>query len=259
MRRVQFIELHEQRWMPKLLRNTLTDFLHTVFTRYKVYAPAADLISRVMLKTGQRQILDLCSGGAGPLKQLLPELIAKVDEKVTMKLTDKYPNTSAFEHVAKHSSGRISYSPAPIDAKQISNKMQGIRTFFSSFHHFSPTEAEEILQDAVTNKAPICIFECTERKCTRLMMDLLIPISVLLLMPRVKNIGYKQLFFTYIIPVLPLLILFDGLVSNLRSYKVDELLAMTQSINNAEYYWECKNIKSGFNHCNLTYLIGYPK
>ena len=212
-----------------------------------------------MLKTNQKQILDLCSGGAGPLKQLLPELINTFGKEVTIKLTDKYPNIPAFKNAAEQSSGHLIYSPDSIDAKNISNKEKGIRTFFSSFHHFNPEQARAILQDAVTSKAPICIFEYTERTYSRLIMDLLIPVSVLLLMPRVKGFSLKQLIFTYLIPVLPFLITFDGMVSSVRTYKVDELSAIAQSLENADYHWECEKIKSGFNYCNLTYLIGYPE
>ena len=44
MRRIQFIELHDQPWFPSSLRNKITDALQFGFNLLNVYAPIAPLL-----------------------------------------------------------------------------------------------------------------------------------------------------------------------------------------------------------------------
>src|SRR6185436_4078426 len=98
-----------------------------------------------------------------------------------------------------------------------------VRTMFSAFHHFQPQGARRILADAFQRRRAICVFEATARTPAAIASTLLIPFFVLALTPLVRPLSWTQILFTYIIPILPLLIFWDGLVSQLRTYSVDEL------------------------------------
>ncbi len=52
MRRVQFIELHEQPWFPSSLRADVTDALQFGFNLLHAYAPIAPLLQSVIDSTG---------------------------------------------------------------------------------------------------------------------------------------------------------------------------------------------------------------
>ncbi len=54
---------------------------------------------------------------------------------------------------------------------------------------------------------------------------LFVPLGALLVTPFIRPFRWSRLVFTYVIPVLPLLIVFDGIVSCLRVYSPDELRA----------------------------------
>src|ERR1035441_7785268 len=66
MRRVHFIEFHDQPWFPSSLRDYVTDALQFGFNLFKVYAPIAPLLQSALDSTRSRSIVDLCSGGGGP-------------------------------------------------------------------------------------------------------------------------------------------------------------------------------------------------
>ena len=57
-------------------------------------------------------------------------------------------------------------------------------------------------------------------------MQPLVPLAVLVLTPAVRPFRWSRLFWTYLVPVLPPPILFDGVVSCLRVYTPEEMLAM---------------------------------
>src|SRR5260370_37238049 len=74
MRRVQFIELHEQPWIPSSLRDEITDALQFALNLSKAYAPIAPLLQGVLNSGGSCSAVDMCSGGGGPWFVLSREL-----------------------------------------------------------------------------------------------------------------------------------------------------------------------------------------
>ncbi|HUJ50403.1 MAG TPA: hypothetical protein VLW25_09390, partial [Bryobacteraceae bacterium] len=109
---------------------------------------------------------------------------------------------------------------------------------FALFHHFRPEAAQSNLRDAFQNRRPICVFEATSRSAPAIATAILIPLLVLLLTPRVRPLSWTQILFTYLLPILPLLIFWDGPVSQLRTYTVAELNEFTSALAAPGYTWE---------------------
>jgi hypothetical protein len=85
-------------------------------------------------------------------------------------------------------------------------------------------------------------------------MLLFVPLLVLVLTPFVKPFSAGRLIFTYLIPLAVPLILFDGIVSCLRSYTPAELEAMSAGLASPEYGFQVGqlDVRGG----KLTYLLG---
>src|SRR6202140_4806060 len=66
MRRIQFIELHEQPWFPTTLRIEITDALQCGSKILRAYAPISGLLQRALNAARSRSIVDVCSGSGGP-------------------------------------------------------------------------------------------------------------------------------------------------------------------------------------------------
>ena len=172
MRRVQFIELHEQPWFPSSLRADVTDALQFGFNLLHAYAPIAPLLQSVIDSTrnptnaGQsstgQSIVDMCSGGGGPWLDLAGQLRCRDaggdSAGLQVWLTDKYPNLEAFRSVSASSDRHITFYPEPVDAMKVPGALKGLRTMFTSFHHFPPDDARAILQNAEIGRA-----SCRER------------------------------------------------------------------------------------------------
>jgi hypothetical protein len=57
---------------------------------------------------------------------------------------------------------------------------------------------------------------------------------------------------------LPIFVWWDGIISSLRTYSVDELKQMVLEVKNSESYeWEINEVKSG--PIKNIYLLAYPK
>ena len=60
------------------------------------------------------------------------------------------------------------------------------------------------------------------------------------------------------IPIMPLLVLWDGIASSLRTYSVEEMNELIDSLNNKEAFkWEVGIVKSGPG--KILYLLGMKK
>jgi hypothetical protein len=259
MARLHLFEFEDQKWCPRVIRETTTDFLSAYYHLKNIYQPAFEKIAEVLDKTQLNTIVDCCSGSGGPIKKLLEHLSNAGKENIQITLTDKYPNLDLYQKWEAEYPGRIVGYPESLSANQLPATLPGMRTLFSSFHHFKPDMAVKILQDAVNNQAPIGIFEFTERRPKKILRVLMSPFSVLLTMPRTQQLNWRKILFTYIIPVTPLTHAWECLVSNLRTYSPKELQGLVDQLDAPHYTWEMGKMKSGHSGCNITYLIGYQR
>ena len=261
MTRFQAIELEDYAWFPGQWRNFMTDFFHYQMKTFDLYRPAAGLLAEALRRSGRSEIVDLCSGGSGPLALVQRQLREQHGLAVPVRLTDKFPNLPAFEKVVGEAAGEIRYSRESVDATNVPNELTGLRTMFSCFHHFPPALATRILQDCVEKRAPIAIFELSNRSLAAFLQVLLGgPLSIPFLTPFFKPRSWQRFFWTYVIPVIPFCIAFDGVGSNLRAYAPDELLELVGRVNGHEQFeWQTGMAAGGAPGVKVTYLIGVPR
>jgi len=221
-----------------------------------MYKPIIPVIEKGIEASGTNQIVDLGSGGGGGLIWLNQEL-KKDNPELKILLTDYFPNIPAFEHTKKQA-GNFEFISTSVDARNVPKELKGLRTQFLSLHHFKPADAKKILQNAVDAKSPIAIFEAQERSFLSLLAMLFSPLSVVFMTPFIMPFKLGRIIFTYLIPIVPLFVLWDGLVSSLRTYSVKEMNALVKSLDNHESFdWEIKRIQSGPGV--ILYLLGTPK
>ena len=259
MSRLHFFEWDDQSWFPDLFRNFITD--HLVFHASQLFLPVVPKLSELMKRTGNTKIVDLCSGAGGPLPVLLPECSEALDENITATLTDLYPNAEAFERCKNESNGLIDYRLESISSMNCPESLEGIRTLFTALHHFKPKDAKAILADAANKSIPIGAFEVQERSFPKLIIiPFIIFFSAFILTPFVGRMTIGRFIFTYLIPLMPFFYTWDGVISCLRTYSLEELNELTQDLQKDGYRWESGQIPAvgHIGPYNITYLIGAP-
>jgi hypothetical protein len=249
MRRCQLFEFLDQSWLPDRLRVAATGYLTASYATTPFPARWAGILARVLDDCGLDRIIDIGSGSGGPIEAVLAEM-AKLGRRPLVTLTDLYPVRTASS---------IDYWPEPVSATCVPAELRGLRTLFLVFHHFTPPMAQAVLQDAFNQRQPICIFEATSRTAPAIAVSFVLPFLVLLLTPFVRPKTVFQLFFTYLIPVVPLLVFWDGLVSQLRTYSTAELRELTAFCDSPEFVWEHGFIEESGVPFKTCYLIGRPK
>lgn len=251
MWRLHLFEFGDQPWFPQVLHDAETAYLTAAYRLFPLPRLWADKLETVLRRGEPAQILDLCSGSGGAMPMIIDELAARgYDVRAT--LTDLYPNPASTVHP------RITWRSEPVDARCVPRELTGTRTMFSAFHHLRPDAAKAILKDAFERRQPICIFESGQGNLLGIASMIGVPFAVLALMPFVRPLRWQYLLFTYLIPVLPLIVLWDGLVSMVRIYSLEQMKELTAGLAAPGYAWEIGrlhliNIPGG-----LPYLIGRP-
>ena len=106
---------------------------------------------------------------------------------------------------------------------KVPSELKGFRTMFTSFHHFSPEEARAILQNAADAGEGIGIFEITRRAPLTIGLMFSWVVMLFVCTPWIRPFRWSRLLWTYLIPIIPVVLLFDGVVSCLRTYRPQEL------------------------------------
>jgi hypothetical protein len=250
MNRLQLIELEDQPWVPRTLRNGATDVLDVLTARAGIYRPLAPTIAAFMTAAGQRRWFDLCSGGGGGALTMRAELLVLGHGPEQITLSDRYPNEAAQQRVAASADTAVRYLPEPVDALDVPPHAPAVRTMFSALHHFPPETIRRILHAAVAARAPLAFVDVAASPVVRRLPVWLVPVAAvpnllflfvlaLLLVPLARPFRWSRLLWTYLLPAIPALFAWDGTVSALRAYTPDELLALAASVpDSAGYHWE---------------------
>ncbi|ORX33676.1 hypothetical protein BD324DRAFT_610525 [Kockovaella imperatae] len=246
--RPHFFEFHDQPWCPPTVTaqaQAILTFLWThripPFQSRAPYHGAADVLSGLIRELegdkkaqekgkGRLKVVDCCSGAGGPIPAI-ERVVNKqrVDSGLTpipFVLSDLNPHLSSWaKATATSTSNALSFIPYPVDATHAPAELtreRHIRTFCLSFHHFNEDAARKIIQDAIKGADALCIFELQEPRLESLLELLAIFPLVFLVTPFTKP-TISILILTYILPVLPFLMVFDGLVSAYRTRSLEHV------------------------------------
>jgi hypothetical protein len=259
MDRVHLFELEDQPWFPSLIRDAGTAYLRFAIELTGQARMLAPKLREALEASGRPPIVDLCSGGSGPVPSVI-EVLAEEGFETRALLTDKFPNQAAFDHVREASAGRVDCSAESVDASAVPAEMKGLRTLFSALHHFRPASARGILQSAVDSGQPIAAFEVVSRHPAAILSILLSPIAVLLSVPFLRPFHWSWLPLTYVVPIIPFFVMWDGLVSCFRVYSPRELKTMIASLDGGDRFdWDVGNIALSPAPFPATYCVGTPR
>lgn len=258
MKRRHYFELEDQPWFPRLLRAGVTRYIAAFHRLIGSTPEVADLAARALEECGLRQIHDFGSGHGGPQAAVLANLRARPGlEDVELQLSDLYPPPDA-EAIGAGVAG-LSYRAGSVDAADPGDLPPGLRTMICSLHHLRPEQARSALSAAAESRQPFLAYEISDNSAPAALWWTTIPFAALLaplVTLMVRPLRFSQLLLTYLVPILPLCIGWDGAVSNARTYGQGDLDELLAEIPSEGYRWEHGTLGSG--PAKRLYLLGLP-
>lgn len=263
MRRLHLFELEDLDWVPRAVRDGGTDLLDLGFGKLGFYDGVAPKLLSLLEATGASRVVDLCSGGGGgTLAMRTRARAAGLD--VDFALSDRNPSEAGRARVAALGDARTTYRTEPVDAMSGGGELEGVRTMSGALHHFRPDAVRALIAGVVARGEPLAFFDVAASRAIRRTPLVLAPLAMLpnmlllffgslLLVPLVRPFHASRLALTYLLPLIPALVAWDGTVSALRAYTPDELLELARSARGSERYeWEAGTAGSAL------YLTGIP-
>ena len=240
MKRIQLFEFEDLPWFPSLLRRCMTNYLITLHSFLPTEEHVVELLIPLLLNNPEPTVIDLCSGSGGVIEEVVSTLRKEVNlTGLSTTLTDLYPNPDVAERINRQSSF-IHYRTEPTNAARVDPELIGVRTIICGLHHLPPETARHVLFDAQEANQPFLAYEISNNPAPRLLWWVPIPftaLSVFFLTLWIRPLTWQQLLFTYLIPVLPVLIAWDGAVSNARTYTADDLKELLEGMESEKYSW----------------------
>ena len=256
--RWHLFEFEDLASFPDVIREGMTDYLRFILKRFRIYDPVAPLLENAIQKTDHKIVIDLCSGGGGPLEALAEKIDPTIIEK--FYCSDLFPNIPAYENLKTRSRGRIDYFAESTNGLNPTLTKKGFLTLFSSIHHFRDEDVKAILENAIAQDLPVGIFDGGDKNIWAILSIVFgAPLIFFFCTPLFRPFKVSRLIFTYLLPAIPACTVWDGVVSILRLYHPEELLAIANAADTeGEYEWDFGKKRSplGF---QIAYLIGISK
>ena len=230
--------------------------------------------------------VDFCAGAGGPTPYIEQHLNRRLTQStsvtgsssvngehtaVNFVLTDIAPHLDAWHEVGKRSdnmhfiSTSVDAANAPTDLLQpfsnggFSGK-KVFRLFFLAFHHFDDPLATRIIRNTLVTSEGFGIFELQARTLSSLVTITLIWPLLLLVTPFYFWRSPGHIFFTYVIPIIPFVVVFDGYISSLRARTVDEIVQVIgKGKDMDEWEFKCGRECHTWPTGEMTWFVGLQK
>ena len=199
--------------------------------------------------------IDFCAGGGGPTPSIArvvnSHLQSQGQKPVDFVLTDLHPNVEAWQAVAEENP-HVRYIGKSVDASNAPELLvkrddgkKVMRLFNLAFHHFDDPLASAILKDTVEKSDGFAIFELQDRSLSSAVMNLIFGIGIILLAPVYawRWRSPASLLFSWLIPILPFVLVFDGYVSSLRTRTPEEVETLLRGCGADTSEWEIQSGK----------------
>ena len=249
--RIQAFEFCDQPWLRGIWREAYLDCLNLILRAGGVYRRVCGPLARWAQKAGHAQVLDLASGGGGSAATLMAEAGRTGARVPRLILSDLHPDIEAFDRLARSFPGKVTYIDRPVDASEPVGTGARLFSIFGALHHLPPAAVQKLLRKVSSCGDGIFVQEVFDRNWLGPLLCVF-NLPLLMLAPFLSGrFSLRKLLLCTVLPLVPLMVIFDGVVSVLRSYTPAEITAMLPDEVRRDWHWE-----SG--RCRFLFFFGAP-
>ena len=197
--------------------------LYEYFKIHKLWIP---VIREFYQSVNSKVIMDPCAG-SGHVNFLLEQEFRE-EKEIKFILSDFMTNRAPMfsRKINDGNNPRLKYIENSVDVLNMQEEELKIpKMFINSFHHFDKEQVSKILSSHAKAEADVLILEYCRKTFLNFVSIFLGPIIGILLFPFIvkKEDFLLSFLFVFIIPIIPAMLLWDGIVSSLRTYGPNDI------------------------------------
>jgi hypothetical protein len=257
--RWRLFEFHESPWVPRAIGESVVEVLGLTMRLGGISAALATPYRSLVTLSGARQVLELASGSGETSTHL--HALARFDagSDITLSLSDLTPRTEHWATLGERFSVPVCFVDVPVDATAVPAAIGAGRVWMllNAFHHLEVDQATAMLERAVQSGKGVFISENFGASVLATLPCGVVGMLAALLNPLLtKRDRVLKASLTYLLPVIPLVVAWDGLVSAMRMHRPADVRAMTARW--PAWEWELRD----FRYLLIgrgTVLVGRPR
>ena len=249
------MELHEQAWFPQVWRDLFRAGLGKAFVYFGLSRELSRGLSRFLDVARPTEVLDLCSGsGEVSVDAWRCAQAGREQRPAALILSDLFPDVLSWSQYSREAG----FIASTVDVRRLRDSaLPRARMMLNSLHHIGPDELLELLQETADCADGFFAADRNARNWREMLLTVsAVPIAAAFITSFViRPFKLRNILWGLLIPVIPLVALIDGLVSNFRSYTVEELQALVDNAPST-FTWEVGETPGHRGVPAMTYVIG---
>lgn len=253
MKRTEIPQLTAQSVTPRLFMRLVDEFLDFIVGSVCANRPFLPLIDELTTKHPEASLVAYDALGGGGLAHIASELHQK-SPSLKIFMRDQSVEIERSQFLDQVAQGVLQWQVpgSKVPAKSIAISI-------NAFHRLKSGDDLEFLKNLAANHDGILIGEGNNKSMRQVIgMTIIVPLFVLLTTPFIKPFRLSRLFWTYLIPVMPLMIVWDGIATLFRLHTPEELMSLAERTDRGDFEWrsgKLPNNRGGF----IIYLVGTKK
>ncbi|MEM6686972.1 MAG: hypothetical protein AAF617_14415, partial [Bacteroidota bacterium] len=208
MKRRQITQIINTNWCPEFIKKMIAEFLSWFVLKTNATKPFIPVIEEMLDTTHTKNVINIEFDLGAGIETVQPFL----SEEITV---------------------------TSIHISQFHTHTNGLYLFVNCFHQLPATNAKEILQKIADSGNPVVVVEGNNDSLWQIVgMTVFVPLTVLLTAFFVTPFRMLRILFTYIIPILPIIIVIDGCIALLKLYNPNDLRVLSSSVHTKNYTWK---------------------
>ena len=228
MKRKNFPQLMDQTWFPGHIKTLADEFLSWFVIKVNATLPFIPVFNAILDKTGSKRIIYIdLNNGAG-----MESTRAFLPKEVQIETT----NLRSIN----------------FDQKNV------VFALINSLHKLNPDQVKDLFEKVAKSGNSIVAVEGNNDNWWQAIgMTIFVPLTVLMTGFFVKPFRWTRILFTYLIPILLVVIPIDGILALFKLYSPKDLEKITSGLENKAYKWESGKLDNGRGG-KIIFLKGTP-
>ncbi len=247
LQKILSCECNDSPHCPQFIRESILEVLGQSIRDAGVYEKLAPRFIEFCAEAQVKDVLELGAGSGESTAVFLDAIRQTNQSPPHVYISDLFPMVEVMARTCKRFPGVLTPITEPVDIGDLGDVVShDMHMVLSAFHHLDTGVARVFLQKVQEQKSAVFIAEPFTNS-----LRAFVPLFLHGFTGLARNGVFSsrmrlvKFFFTFLIPLIPMCLLWDGLISMIRMYSEEEFMAVVASLPDSgqSYLWQYEEVE----------------